>query len=290
MSNGALSWTDCCKDDIDGVPELAGNAGTSVLAYDAAYPGANALTADPTQVAKINYTRNASANLDIDVICTFSATNNKTIRVLAALNVLLPSAVVQVTCRVQQTAGTVVAAATAYSAAQLVVRPLQTGRYDLFWIVTPTGLAAAANFRFRFPASTSGSFEIGRLWAGDGLVWSNGVGADWGMYGVDGSRVIRPHGGGFSAYAFPVSKGLRLTKRGLSYAETFGNSSSLTALSVRNLLFEAGMSEPVVAISTDRDQHSAQVLSVYGLVAQLPDLDHLSANKYGTAIAVQQIR
>lgn len=290
MSNGALSWVDHCQNDLDGVPALAGNGGTSDLAFDPAYPGANVLTADVSQVAQIDYTRNTTANTDITVTCTFSASNDKTIRVLAALNVRLPSDVVQVTAQAKNAAGTVLETGTTFTAAQLVLIPGQTDRYNLFWILSADRLGASAAFNFRFPISTTGYFEIGRLWAGPGIVWSKGVGIDWSMKVIDASRVSRADGGGFSSYALPTRKQFSITKRGLAYIDAMGDPNAPAALNVRQAVFEAGTSEPIILISTDADQHTAQVQSCYGSILPGVSLDHAGAQRYGTGMQVEEIR
>lgn len=297
MSNGAISWRDYCQDDTDGVPALNGNAGTSSLAFDAAYPGANALTADPSQVARINYTRNGTANTDITVSCVFSASDTGTLRVLAALNVRLPSrvtAVVQVRASALNTSGATLETGTTYLAADMVPVPGTTDRYNFFWILSTEQMGARADFLFRFNASTSGYFEIGRLWAGPAVVWPNGAGMDWSLSGMDGSRVQRSDGGGYASYSYPVRTVMKLSKQAMSYLDSFGAESLDTTapvpLSIRNLMFEAGTSEPVIAISTDADKHKAQVQSVYGLVTQMAELNNLGAGLYGTGMVVQQIR
>lgn len=292
MSSGAISWIDVeyCRLDLDGVPALDGNSGTSSLAFDAAYPGANAITDSPSQVARINYTRNGSANLDITVKFTFSASNDKTIRVLKLSNVRLPSDVVQVTAVAKNVAGGVLETATTYTAAQLVLQPGKTDRYDLFWILTADRSGAVVDFNFRFPASTSGYFEIGRAWAGAGLVYDKGMGVDWSLSGEDASRVARGDGGGYAAYRYPVRKTLTLNKRGLTYLQAMGDPNSPTALSFREFLLEAGSSAPVVIVSNDTNQYQAQVMSVYGTVKQVGSLDHVGAQRFGTGIVVEQIR
>lgn len=289
MADGAISWLDVEYCQLS-TPTLNGNSGTSALSFDAAYPAANAVLDDPSLVAQVDYTRNGTPNLDITVSCVFSASNNKTIRVLAAINVRLPSDVVQVTAVAKNLAGSVLETATTFTAAQLILQPRKTDRYDLFWILSADQVGARADFNFRFPASTSGYFEIGRLWAGAGLVWPQGVGVDWSMSGVDASRIARGDGGGFSSYRYPVRKTLSISKRGLSYIDALGDPDDALSLSFRQCLLEAGSGTPMIVISTNADQHKAQVQSVYGAADSVASLDHAGAQRYGTGMVVQQIR
>lgn len=290
MSKGALSWIDYCQDDTDGVPALTGNGGTSALSFDASYPGANALTDQPSEVAQVDYTRNTTADTDITVTCTFSASNDKTMRVLALLNVRLPSDVVQVTAQAKNAAGTVLETGTTYTAAQLVLIPGQTDRYNLFWILTADRVGASAAFNFRFPISTSGYFEIGRAWAGPAIVWNNGVGSDWSLRPVDASRVSRGDAGGFSAYPLPTRKQFSITKRALSYIDALGDPNAPSSLNLRQCLFEAGTSEPVVLVSSNANQHKAQVLSCYGTILSGASIDHVGAQRFGTGMQIEEIR
>lgn len=290
MSKGALAWTDYCQDDTDGVPALTGNGGTSALSFDAAYPGANALTADPSEVAQIDYTRNTTADTDISVTCTFSASNDKTMRVLAALNVRLPSDVVQVTAQAKNAAGTVLETGSTFTAAQLCLIPGQTDRYNLFWILSADRTGASATFNFRFPISTSGYFEIGRLWAGPAVVWENGVGSEWSMRVVDSSRVSRGDSGGFSAYPLQTRRQFAITKRGLSYIDALGDPSATSSLNLRQCLLEAGTSSPVILISSNANQHKAQVLSCYGAILPGASIDHAGAQRFGTGMQIEEIR
>lgn len=288
--SGALSWTNHNRAELDGIPALSGNLGTSALAFDAAYPGTNMLTPDPSQVSRINFTRNATNNTDITVNCTFSASNDKPIRVIGLINCRFPSNTTFVQCVARNTGGGALESTSAITFAQMVLQPRTTDRYDLFWILAAERLGCRVDYNVRIPASNSGYFEIGHPWAGPALVWPNGVGADWQMTGADSSIVSDGPGGGYSAYAYPVRKVLHLTKRGLQYVDALGDPAVPAALSLRQAIFEAGTSEPVIAISDDETPHSAQVQSTYGRFREVPNLAHLSAGRYGTGLVVQQIR
>ncbi|MDQ3288655.1 MAG: hypothetical protein M3Q42_10435 [Pseudomonadota bacterium] len=288
MSNGALSWTNRVLLDTNGVSVGAAQGAFTANAIDAAYPATNATDPDPSLVTQVDYQTAAGAPYESYVEANW--TSNLDVRVVAALNVRLASAVVGVRFAVLNAAGSTLETTTQIAYANLVAIPGSTDRFDIFAILSATRSVNRVRFQVQVPASSTDNFEVGYLWAGPGIIWPSGWGVDWSLSGVDASRVVRADGGGYSAYRYPTRKTLSLSKRGMSYVDAMGTLGNSGALSFRQCMLEAGVSSPVIAISSDDDAHTAQTMSAYALISNMPSIDNLGAGKFGTGLVVEQIR
>jgi hypothetical protein len=288
MSFGALSWTNRVLGDTDGVSVAAAQGSFTTNAIDAGYPATNATNPDPSKVTQVDYQTGVLATYESYVQANW--TTNATVRVVAALNVRLASHVVGVRFAVLNEAGTTLETTTQIPYANLVPIPGQTDRYDVFAILTATRSVNRLRFQVQTLYGNTDYYEVGYLWAGPAIVWPRGFGADWMLSGVDASRVVRGDGGGYAAYRYPVRKTLGLSKRGLSYVDAMGTLGDSSALSLRQCILEAGLSSPVVAITSDTNAHKAQALSAYGLMTQMPSIDNQGANRFSAGLSVEQIR
>jgi hypothetical protein len=289
MSSGALSWTNKVLDDADDTVSVGAAQGSfTTNSIDAGYPGTNAVDKDPSLVTRVNYQTSSSAPYESYLESNW--TSNADVRVVAALNVRLASDVVGVRFAVLNAAGSTLETTSQITYANLVPIPGQTDRFDIFAILSATRSVNRLRFRVQVAASDTDYYEVGHLWAGPAIVWDRSWGADWVLSGVDASRVIRGDGGGYAAYRYPTRKTLTLSKRGMSYIDAMGTLGNSSALSLRQCMLEAGVSSPVVAITSDANAHKAQVLSAYGLLTQMPSIDNQGANRFGVGLTVEQIR
>lgn len=287
MSSGAFSWSN--KITSSSTVSVGTVSGTfSTLAIDSGYPAANSLNDDPSSVTRVNFTASSGTNPEFYIEWNWSS--NDTARVLGAFNVRLPTNVIGLRFRGINAAGTTQFTTTQVlrSLGQLVLLAGHTDRYQLPSILSADYLINRIRLLVQVNTSASGYVEIGKPWAGLGCVWENGFGADFRMGYVDQSKVSRRPGGGFSAYRYPRRRVLSLTKRGLAYADAMGADG--LANSLRDAIADVGVSSPCVAITTDKTNHKLGALSVYGLLAEMPDLEHLGADLYGTAMRVEEVR
>lgn len=284
----ALSWTDRTASDADSVVAVAATSGAfTALTIDAAYPAANALTNDPSKVTQVDYTTPAGGPFVLSVESNW--TSDATVRVVAALNLRLPSTAVGVSFAVLSAAGATLETTTQVTLANLVPIPGTTDRYNAFAILTADRSANRLRLLVQVAASGTDYVEVGKLWAGPAIVWG-GIGAEWEMGFVDPSTVARSRGGALAATRLPVRRTLSLTKRGLSYADALGTAGSASTLSLRQALQDAGISAPVVAISSNADTHRLQVGSLFGAITEMPSINHIGAARFGTALRIEEIR
>lgn len=295
--SGAIGWVDHCKDDINGAPTLD-DTGTplSSLAFDPAYPARNCLTPDVSRVTRIDYDTGFLLS-EFFINCELSVSNDVPVRIIAALNVRLPADLLDVIARVKNTAGSVIESGATYFKSptpNLTPIPGTLDRYDLFWILSEEHLCSDVDIKFRVSTNTDVDYiEIGRMWAGPAVVFPCGVGYEWGLSGVDPSRIYRSEGGGYAAYQYPTRKVLSVTNNGLTYEQALGGVDQTTGnqiASLREIFLGAGTSSPVVLISSDQTQHEAQAGSVYGLITSFPSLDHAGKRYYGTNLRIEQLR
>lgn len=284
--SGALSWTNLFTIYGD-VPELQTSATSASV--DSAYPVANMLDEDPSRVTRINYTNSTGSNATVLLRTQVSAANDAGIRVMALLNVRLASHVVSCGVQVVNLAQSVALFSASFSAASFVPIPGTQDRYNFYFIV-PAGVGDGAyvDFIFTIPTGTVDYGEIGFMWAGPAIVWPNGAGVEWSMDVEDRSTVERGNSGSYAAYRYNRLRVLSVTKRGMDYAEALGSAGS--TLSIRDAMLSAGISAPVVVISTDSDTHKAQTMSVYGLVDAWSALGHQGAYRFGIGARVKEIR
>lgn len=288
MSYGALSWTNRVTGDTNGVSVGAAQGSFTTNAIDSSYPAVNATDPDPSVVTQVDYQTSSSAPYESYVEANW--TSNGDIRVVAALNVRLASDVVGVRFAVLNAAGTTLETTTQITYANLVPIPGSTDRFNVYAILSATRSANRLRFQVQVPASDTDNYEVGYLWAGPAVVWERGWGAEWALSGVDGSRVVRGNGGGYAAYRYPRRKLLTLSKRGMSYVDAMGTLGNSSALNLRQCVLEAGISSPVLAITSDANVHKAQVLSAYGLLTQMPSIDNQGASRFSSGLVVEEIR
>lgn len=285
--SGALSWVNKVLDDADGSVAVGAAQGSfTANAIDSAYPGSNAVNPDPSLVTQVDYQTSSSAPYESYIEANWTSDAN--VRVVAALNVRLASTVVGVRFAVLNAAGTTLETTTQIPLASLIPIPGETDRYDVFAILSAERSVNRLRLQVQVPASSTDNYEVGTLWAGDGLVFERGLGAEWG-YGVDDQSIVeRQPSGGFAAYAYNTLDVLKISKRGLSQAEGMGEAGSVN--SIRHMLRVAGQHTPIIVISTDETTAKAQAMSVYGLIEYAQGVGSLSRDLYGTAMRVRQIR
>ena len=291
----AISWTNNALATVAAYPAVSSAQMTSI-AFDAAYPAANLRDPDPSRVARVNYVRNGTAGgfamPQIRWADTAGACGRT--RVLALLNVRLPSDATDVSLAVYThaggSAGGSFASAATYTAAERVPIPGTTDRFNLYWLRTARqNNIGWMDFRIDLPPSTSGYIEIGHAWAGDALVL-DAFEEHWGQQPVDGSEVERTAGGALVASVLPVRQTLRIGMSALTKDQAFGSSAAPTLPSLRTLQFEAGRSAPVIALPRTDSAFNLQTLGVYGALRNPPSLRHLGGDYYGSEFDVEQIR
>jgi hypothetical protein len=290
---GALSWTDHCEDDIDGTPGLVVSGGTA--SYDAAYPGANMLTNDPSLVAQIDLVGSGAGILKVRPVWSISS-NSQTVRVLAALNVRIPSGIpgLAVTARALAGGGAgspaVQASATlAYGASDMCLIEGTTDRYNLFFYFASDTTCGGVSLEFSYSSSPGTIYiEIGRIWAGPALVLDTGAQFDWEP--IDPSIVERGPSGGFSSQRLPTRKAIRMQWPAETYANALGTAGSTTALSLRHALMEAGMGAPVVYMGRTDSLHYLQTTSLFGLITEMPQIRHVGNNRWTSGGRIEQVR
>lgn len=253
---------------------------------DPAFPGANAITPDPSQEARWTYTNVAGTTyLQVDNATVMPLTN-----VVAALNVRAdPAQVSQITIGLYSTVATLLEQF-AFPIAQCDPLPGTTDRFDLFGITSVPRTTA----RYMRVSVTSGAVAgyagVGHVWAGPGLVLPDGVDADWDFEPIDESEVSRGRSGSFAANVLPRRKRLVGKVSVQDYDTAMGQKLNTAALNFRKMFMEAGVSAPVVAVLRNDDAHSAQALGVYGLIDRVQKISHGGGNLFGTSYSVNQIR
>jgi hypothetical protein len=290
--SAALAW----NNHIAAVPSsqlLASVASSQMtsIAFDAMYPGVNVFTSDPSKATRVNFVRNGVGGGYALLHAQFALTAGQelTTRMVAALNVRLPASATQATVRAYDQAGNV-EFQTVYPRANLVPISGTTDRFNLYALAAADHSVASASLMVEVPVSITDYIEWGTAWASKAIVWPQGADAEWRLSGVDSSVVARNDVGGAASLVVPVRKVISLSKRSLSYIDALGTLGDSTALSMRDVLFEAGSSTPVIAVSSDADQHRLQVKSVYGLITRLPELGYNGGDSYGTGLTIEQMR
>jgi hypothetical protein len=275
------------------VAALAG-INVSSEAYDPAFPGKNALTPDPAKRTRVNFTRDAVAGGYSRVAWTFArsgySADIRSTRLIAFINVRLPPECTQVAVFGQDHNGVVVTPITTILKADLVPRPGTTDRYDVYNVLSSAISIGNANLMMYVPPSTRGYWEVGHVWASNALVWPRGVDNDWRMGVVDSSTVQRTPSGGVATFPTPARKTMSLSRKSMKYIDALGTPGNPSALSLRQMAFEVGTSEPVIAISNNKTAHKLQVMSTYGLITRLPDIASNAVDNYGAGLTVEEWR
>lgn len=283
--SGALSWINQALGST--VSLSSGTAPGGSSAIDSAYPASNAVNTDPSRVCRVTFSTGLTVNSDQRLTANWST--NRTIRTVALINCRFGTETPgDISVILLNAAGTTVWS-TSFTRADLTAIPGDTDRYNLFFI-TPAVSAARLRVQVLHPSSsTSGSWDVGVMWAGDGLVFARGLGAEWATGVQDQSIVERGNSGGYASYAYNTLDALSISKRGLEQAEGLGDASTVNSL--RHMMRIAGRHSPVVVISSDDTTARAQTMSVYGLIEEASPI---SANgrgdRFGTAMRVVEIR
>ncbi len=286
--SGALSWVNKVRDDADGAV-VAGSAAGSFTSnvIDSAYPGRNAVNPDPSLVTQVDYQTAGSAPYESYLEANW--TSNAPVRIVAAINVRLPSTAVGVRFQVINDAGTTLETTAQIPLASLIPIPGTTDRYNVYAVLSATRSVNRLRFRVQVAASSTDYYEVGVLWAGDGLVFPNGLGLDWSVGVDDQSIVDRGWSGGYASYPYQTLDVLSVGKRGLTEAEGLGAAGSVN--SIRHMLRVAGKHSPIVVISSDANAARAQLMSCYGLIEDAQGVGTLGrGDLFGTAMRVKQIR
>lgn len=261
--------------------------------FDPSYPAINALDPDPSLYSRLDFDNSTSAAV-LRQYATFSASNDKTCRVVAALNCRIPADVTSVQLVLTNAAGTVdLDASRAFDPADLIPLQGETDRYDLIDVLDADVDAARLEIRWTLAANAAGSVDVGYLWAGEALVLDSGVDLDWKLGGVDPAEVTRSKGGALIANTNVQRRrtlGANLTV--LNRNTALGDPSNPTAPSIRSIRENTGLSGPAIAIFRSNTVHDLQCLSVYGAFTRLdpvgPKAD--KNDDYRTSIALEQIR
>lgn len=263
---------------------------TTSASVDASFPLANMLDSDPTRVTRVNYANSSGALRSVVLRKRISAGSDKTLRVAAALNVRLPPGMWS-SCLFASWGADLVTGIGGFGSVTPTVCVPVPGTVDRFnffaYLAADFTAAAYVEFYVRSLTGSSGYFEIGHLWAGPALVWSDGIDGNWKQLLVDDSVIERYPGGSWSTYSHPTHHGIELSRSLLTYEQAIGNSAAPTAPSLRSVLREVGTSKPVIMIPRTASQHELQTLSVYGLIqGPLPSIDHQGANRYATGLRI----
>jgi hypothetical protein len=251
---------------------VAGSSQVSAVAFDTAYPAANAMDPDPSKEARVNYTRNAVAGGYVLASWAFATTSagQQSARAIAAINCRIPSDATQVTVKAYDYTGAGVFEKV-YLAADLVRVPGTTDRYTLPAVHTAAANIASVALLVFLPVSTSGWIGVGVMWAGEALALS-GTADTWVQAPVDGSLVDRSDAGALLADVKAVRGGLRTALPRLTEAEAFGSAASPNAPSMVRLQFEAGRHDPVLVVQRDTSAFWLQRGTHYGALRQVPQL------------------
>lgn len=261
--------------------------------FDASYPASNALDNDPSLYSRINFDNNGFV-ATIKHYVTFSASNDKTCRVVGAMNCRIPAGVTSVQLVVTNTDGTVdLDASRAFDPSELIPLQGETDRYDLIDVLDADVDAARLEIRWALDGNAAGSVDVGYLWAGEALVLDKGVDIDWKLGGVDPAEVIRSKGGALIANTNIQRRrtlGANLTL--LDRNTALGDPSNPTAPSIRGIRENTGLSGPAIVIFRSDTVHDLQCLSMYGAFTRLEPVGPKNDKNddYRTAIALEQIR
>lgn len=286
---GVIGYGDnYCALDLDGVPSLSIGGGTAT--FDPLKPGANLLDPNPSKVTRVNIVATGAGSLDIYPVWD-SAANSKTVRVIAALNVRLPSSITDVAARTLTFGlATQNNAERAYTAAERVPIPGTTDRYDLFFYLTADSSAAAAALNVAWAGAFTDYIEIGCLVAMKALVFPSGVGREWNVQPIDESPVERSAGGAVSAFTLPTRQSVTFPLNNETYAQALGTANSPAVPSLRQVLRENGTSKPVIVLPRTSDEHALQVLGTYGHFTSIPSIDHAGGNYFDAGSATVEQR
>lgn len=296
-----IGWTNRFTES--GVAFTGTVAGSNVTAeaFDSAYPAANMANADPSKVTRINYVRNSTAGGYSRGKADFSTTlaASKTARIISFMNVRLPSGFTQVLVLGQDYAGGVALAAQTILAANLVPIPGTTDRYNIHVLYAAAATIASASLYVYLPVSTSGYWEIGHVWAGDVLEFTDGANGDWKLSTVDPSLVERARGGALLATKLPHRRLLTCGFDSTTYAQAMGTAGSASTLSYRQFMSEVGVSSPCIvlprtpvsaAAPTTDEQHYLQTMSVYAAFRGQTEIGHAGGNLFRANATFEEIR
>ncbi len=289
--SAAIGWINHLRNGYSAAPTLVHNMTTASV--DAAYPLANVLTADPSRATRINYTNSSGGVRAIILRTAVSASNDKTFRLLAALDVRLPAGqwsscyfgVFTADLLTGANYGTRVPA-------DVVPIPGTVDRYNLYALTSAdvTG-RAVVEFVVTSATGTSGYVSVGHLWAGPALVF-DAFDSGWKMGSIDPTRTKRgPSGTPAIGPRQPARNRLSIRRSLIDYLQAIGNSADPTGLTARRMIREAGSSAPVVAVMRDTNAHNLQTLSLYGLIQDpLPDLENAPGDYYGMGLTIDEWR
>lgn len=287
----ALSWTN----------HVAGNSAATYSAFgsgtptaDPAYPLSNLADPDPSKVARLNFT-SVSAITDVGVQVNMGAAKTP-IRAVAALNCAFSPYVAanlsQVSMSLLNSAAGLITTTAAVLFANIVPIAGAPGRFNYFAVLS-ADVTTAQWVRFHCRAGASGAtgyLEVGHLWAGQALVFADGADAGWRLTPIDASDVSRTRGGMPLSTNIPRRQRLTVDLSARSYAALLGTAGSSSTPALRQMLLEAGLGIPVLAIHRSTDAHAMQVSSVYGALTELPDIEHQAGPYHRSSLAVEQIR
>lgn len=272
---------------------------TSVL-FDSAYPAANAANADPSKVSRVNYVRNGTGGGYLLAQWFFSTTlgNQKSARVIGAVNMRIPAAATSIIVRAYDYTGATVFDTT-YAPANLVPIPGTTDRYNLFATAAANQSIAGIGVLILLPASSQDYFELGHPWASLALDFDEGAGPDWKLGVVDPSPFERARGGALVSTKLPSRRTLNASFTSRTYDAAMGTPGTAANLSYRQFMQEAGLSSPVVVLArtpllaaspTTAELHALQTMGLYASYTGQPEIGHLGANVFRSTGIFEEIR
>lgn len=253
---------------------------------DPAYPARNVLHPDPTLEAGWTYSAVAGT--------TYLQVNNGAalppVNVVAAINVRLdPAVVTTFTLRIWNTSSATLDS-WSFPIADCVPIPGTTDRFNFYGITPSTRTNAQHLFAMATTTASAGYVRVGHMWAGPGLVFPDGVDADWSLGYIDPTDVQRPPSGGLVSAPLPTRAVLSCPTTVQAYNVAMGAPGQAAFENMRNIVGSVGRSRPVVMVVRDQNLHTVQTMSVYGALSELTPIGHEGGDYFGTTFDVEQIR
>jgi len=268
---------------------LNGNA--AVNEVDPTYPLTNLLDPDPSLLALVDTTEDASSSGQYFRV---AFGQSRQVRLAAMLNVYLsPSAALNagVWARVLDGSAVTLESAPAYAPTELATIPGSPDHYNLFWLFSQEHAASYIDFVVSITASATLRWGAGHLWAGPALILQDNMDARFIPRPIDDSPRKRGPSGAMAARKLPVRTSLAVSVSAMPYATALGNPLDPTALNWRQMALEAGASSPVIIMPrASGNAHERQVLSLYGAFRDPPAYPHESGDYYMSSAEIEQIR
>lgn len=269
---------------------IYGSSSFDSIAFDASYPASNMADADPSKVARFNYDQAGLSSVAIAAV-DFDSTDAAPFRVVAALNVRIPSTITAIQIRVSTYAGSALWSGATFTLSDLVPIAGTTDRYNIYEVLSSTTTGGGRiDLYFTVPANDIDYIEIGALWVSDAVVIDEGFDGDWSFTPSSRSNTSESDAGKIAGFRNDSLDKWSINRTGLGFDVAVRNSADFDAPTILSAYRFADRDTPIVMVGRDDSTFDLQTRSIYGYFDSDPRFKRAPGDKINVDMTFREYR